>query len=386
MSTLTAGVVAQPATSAVTPHQPFIPIAQPLLGQEEQDAVQQVLASGALVQGRRVAEFEARFAEYVGARHAVAVTNGTLALWVALLAHGIGAGDEVITSPFSFIASANAALYVGARPVFADIDPQTYTLDPDSVRAAITPRTRAILPVHLYGGVADMDALMAIAGEHSLVMIEDACQAHGAALRGKAVGSFGAGCFSFYPTKNMTTTEGGILTTGDDHVAGQARLLRNHGQREKYIHDVLGFNFRMTELQAAIGLAQMNHLETWTERRIANAAYLSTHLTEAGTPFRVRTPVARPGSRHVYHQYTIRVPAERRADFIQRLTALGVGSAIHYPRPIHQQPIYQKMGYTDQLPVAEQAAREVVSLPVHPALKQDDLTRIVEAIHQANLT
>ncbi|MGH2592097.1 MAG: DegT/DnrJ/EryC1/StrS family aminotransferase [Anaerolineae bacterium] len=380
MSSLTAGVVAEPATSAVTPHQPFIPIAQPLLGAEEQAAVQEVLASGALAQGKRVAEFEARFAGYVGVRHAVAVTNGTLALWVALLAHGIGAGDEVITSPFSFIASANAALYVGARPVFADIDPQTYTLDPDSVRAAITPRTRAILPVHLYGGVADMDALRAIAEEHGLALIEDACQAHGAALRGKVVGSFGTGCFSFYPTKNMTTTEGGMLTTDDDHVAGQARLLRNHGQREKYIHDVLGFNFRMTELQAAIGLAQMNHLETWTERRIANAAYLSAHLHG------VRTPVARPGARHVFHQYTIRVPAERRAGLIQRLTALGVGTAIHYPRPIHQQPVYQKMGYTDRLPAAEQAAREVVSLPVHPALKQDDLTRIVEAVHQAILT
>jgi dTDP-4-amino-4,6-dideoxygalactose transaminase len=373
-----------PITEAVTrlaappaSNQPFIPIAQPLLGEDEQRAVQQVLASGALVQGKRVAEFEARFAEYVGVRHAVAVTNGTLALWVALLAHGVGPGDEVITSPFSFIASANAALYVGARPVFVDIDPDTYTLDPDAVRAAITPRTRAIMPVHLYGGVADMDALMAIAEEHGLAVVEDACQAHGAALHGKRVGGFGAGCFSFYPTKNMTTSEGGILTTHDDGVADRARLLRNHGQRERYLHESLGFNFRMTELQAAIGLVQIEHLEGWTERRIANATFLSEHLVGAQTPY------VRPGSRHVFHQYTVRVPAERRADFIQRLTAHGVGTAIHYPRPIHQQPIYQKLGYADQLPIAEQAAREVVSLPVHPALSPSDLERIAAAVRAA---
>lgn len=365
--------------AAVAPAAPksSIPIARPLIGKEEQEAVAQVLASGALVQGKRVADFEERFAAYVGAKHAIAVSNGTLALWVALLAHGVGPGDEVITSPFSFIASANSALYVGAKPVFADIDPDTYTLDVDAVQAAITPRTRAIMPVHLYGGVADMDALLDLAGRHGLAIIEDACQAHGAALHGKRVGSFGTGAFSFYPTKNMTTTEGGILTTNDDHVADQARLLRNHGQRERYLHESLGFNFRMTDLQAAIGLVQLNHLETWTERRIANARYLSAQLRG------VQTPYARPDSRHVYHQYTIRVPADRRAAFLQGMAAHGVGTAIHYPRPIHQQPVYQKMGYTDHLPIAEQAAQEVVSLPVHPALNQDDLARIVEAVHQS---
>ncbi|HLF26123.1 MAG TPA: DegT/DnrJ/EryC1/StrS family aminotransferase [Anaerolineae bacterium] len=370
-------VAAQPATSTAAADRSFIPIAHPLLGEEEQQAVQQVLASGALVQGKRVAEFEARFAEYVGVKHAVAVTNGTLALWVALLAYGVGHGDEVITSPFSFIASANAALYVGAKPVFVDIDPDTYTLKPDAVRAALTPRTRAIMPVHLYGGLADMDALLDISAQHHIPIVEDACQAHGAALHGKRAGSFGIGCFSFYPTKNMTTAEGGILTTDDDHIADQARLLRNHGQREKYIHETLGFNFRMTELQAAIGLVQINTLEAWTERRIANAAYLSTSLTG------VQTPYVRPDSRHVFHQYTIRVPAERRSGFIQRLSELGIGTAIHYPRPIHQQPVYQKLGYTTHLPIAEQAAQEVVSLPVHPALSQADLTRIVEAVHLA---
>jgi len=369
---VTAAQVAIPS-----PAQPMIPIARPLIGEEEQEAVRQVLASGALAQGKCVAEFETRFAEAVGVKHAVAVSNGTLALWVALLAHGVGPGDEVITSPFSFIASANAALYVGAKPVFVDIDPDTYTLDPDAVQAAITLHTRAIVPVHLYGGMADMDRLMAIAESHSLAVIEDACQAHGAALHGRRAGSFGTGAFSFYPTKNITTAEGGIVTTNDDRVAEQARLLRNHGQRERYLHETLGFNFRMTELQAAIGLVQLGHLEEWTERRIANASYLTGCLKGARTPF------VWPDSRHVFHQYTIRVAAERRAAFIQRLAAFGVGTAIHYPRPIHKQPVYEKMGYADRLPVAEQAAQEVVSLPVHPAVSHSDLERIVDAVHAA---
>lgn len=377
MSTPLTGTMAHAAAPSPMAAPPMIPIARPLIGEEEQEAVRQVLASGALAQGKRVAEFESRFAESIGVRHAVAVFNGTLALWVALLAHGVGPGDEVITSPFSFIASANAALYVGAKPVFVDIDPDTYTLDPGAVWAAITPRTRAIMPVHLYGGMADMDRLMVIAEDHNLVVIEDACQAHGAALHGRRAGSFGTGAFSFYPTKNITTAEGGIVTTNDDRIAEQARLLRNHGQRERYLHESLGFNFRMTELQAAIGLVQLDYLEEWTERRIANASYLTRRLTG------VRTPFVRPDSRHVFHQYTIRVMAERRAAFIQRLTSLGVGTAIHYPRPIHKQPVYEKMGYVDRLPVAEQAAQEVVSLPVHPAVSQSDLERTVDAVHAA---
>lgn len=361
----------------VTQEQPFIPIARPLIGEEEQEAVRRVLASGMLVQGKCVAEFEDGFARYSGVRHAVAVSNGTLALWVALLAHGIGDGDEVITSPFSFIASANSVLYVGAKPVFADIDPKTYTLDPDAVRAAITPKTKAIMPVHLYGGMADMHALMSIVEEHDLLMIEDACQAHGAEFDGKRAGSFGSGAFSFYPTKNMTSGEGGVITTDDDEVADKARLLRNHGQREKYIHESIGFNFRMTELQAAIGVTQMKHVEDWTEKRISNARYLSQRLKGSGLP------VVADNTRHVFHQYTMRVPDGKRDQFVERLKEQGVGAAVHYPRPIHKQPAYEKLGYTDHLPVAEQAATEVVSLPVHPALSQSDLDRIIEAVHHA---
>ena len=363
------------SVSAAAQH--FIPIARPLIGKEEQDAVMQVLSSGALVQGKYVAEFERLFAEYSGVKHAIAVCNGTLALWLALQAHGIGPGDEVITSPFSFIASANAVLYVGAKPVFADIDPRSYTLDPESVKAKITPRTRAILPVHLYGGMAHMDALMTLAHQHGLIMIEDACQAHGAALNGKRAGSFGTGAFSFYPTKNMTSGEGGLITTNDDRVAEQARLLRNHGQSEKYIHDIVGYNFRMTELQGAIGATQMRYLDDWTDQRVANANYLMARMRGLTLPY---VPA---NMCHVFHQFTVRVPAEKRARFIERLADQGIGSAIHYPRPIHQQPAFQKLGYNDSLPVAEQAAQEVVSLPVHPALSQNDLDRVVAAVHRA---
>jgi dTDP-4-amino-4,6-dideoxygalactose transaminase len=364
-----------PVAGAAATH--FVPIARPLIGKEEQDAVMQVLSSGALVQGKFVAEFERQFAEYTGVKHAIAVCNGTLALWLALQAHGIGPGDEVITSPFSFIASANAVLYVGAQPVFADIDPRSYTLDPESVKARITPRTRAILPVHLYGGMAHMDALMPLAQQHKLVVIEDACQAHGAMLNGKRAGSFGTGAFSFYPTKNMTSGEGGIITTNDDQVAEQARLLRNHGQSEKYVHDIVGYNFRMTELQGAIGAVQVKYLDEWTDQRVANANYLMARLHG------LTLPHVPSNMCHVFHQFTVRVPAEKRTHFIECLADQGIGSAIHYPRPIHKQPAFQKLGYDDALPVAEQAAQEVVSLPVHPALNQNDLERIDGAVHRA---
>ncbi len=356
---------------------PFVHIARPPrpAGRRQPAAARWAADSGSLAPGERVAEFEARFAETVGAKHAVAVASGALALWVALRAalRGVKPGDEVISAPFSLVASANVVLYAGARPVFADVDPDTHTLDPESVRAAITPRTRAIMPVHLYGGVADMDALMTIAREHGLAVIEDACQAHGAALRGKRAGSFGSGGFSFHSAQNTTTPEGGILTTDDDRVAEQARLLRGDSRPQNAV------TFGMTEAQAALRLAQLNHVETWLERRIANAAHLSAQL--AG----VRTPVVRPGSRHVFHQYAIRVPAARRAEFVRRLTRQGIDTATlrESPRPVHLRPIYRKLGYAGHLPVAEQVAREVVSLPVHPALDQADLARIVDAVRAA---
>jgi perosamine synthetase len=353
---------------------PFIPIARPQLGEEEKAAVMAVLDSGMLAQGRRVAEFEARFAELCGVKHAVAVASGTAALWLTLLAHGIGPGDEVITTPFSFIASSNCILYVGARPVFVDIEPDTYLLDADTIEGKITEHTRAILLVHLYGQACDMAAIMEIAARRNLVVIEDACQAHGATFEGQPVGSFGTGCFSLYATKNMTTGEGGIITTNDGALAERLRLLRNHGQSRRYVHEILGYHFRLTEIQAAIGLAQLERLPAWNEQRIANARSLSERLQG------VQVPIVHPGRRHVFHQYTVRVPGNRQAlqDFLQ---TQGIGTAIHYPCPIHHQPVYQSLGYDQALPQAEAASQEVLSLPVHPALSQSDLDRITAAVN-----
>jgi perosamine synthetase len=352
----------------------FIPIARPQLGEEEKAAVMAVLDSGMLAQGQRVAEFEAHFAKLCGVEHAVAVASGTAALWLALLARQIGPGDEVITTSFSFIASSNAILFVGARPVFADIEPDTYLLDAAAIEDKITPHTRAILLVHLYGQSCDMAAITEIAERHDLVVIEDACQAHGATFEGRAVGSFGIGCFSFYPTKNMTTGEGGIITTDDAALAGCLRLLRNHGQSRRYQHDILGYHFRTTDLQAAIGLAQLTKLPAWNEKRIANARYLSERLQG------VQVPVVRPGRRHVFHQYTIRVSGDRQA-LQEHLQKHGIGTAIHYPCPIHRQPVYRSLGYSDVLPQAEAASQRVLSLPIHPSLSQSDLDRIVAAVN-----
>ena len=366
--------------SSTPSEQPFVPIAKPQMGHEEKAAVIAVLESGMLAQSRCVGEFEARFAELCGVKHAVAVASGTAALWLALLAHEIGPGDEVITTPFSFIASSNCALYVGARPVFVDIEPETCLIDARAIEAKITERTRAILPVHLYGQPCDMAAIMEIAGRHNLVVIEDACQAHGATFEGRPVGSFGTGCFSFYPTKNVTTGEGGIVTTSDDSVAERVRLLRNHGQSQRYQHDVLGYNLRTTDIQAAIGLAQLDKLAAWNEQRVANAQYLSERLQG------VRIPVVRPNRRHVFHQYTIRVSGGRQA-IMDHLRERGIGTAVHYPCPIHHQPLYRSLGYDDELPQAEHASREVMSLPIHPALSQSDLDRIVAAVNSfAGLT
>ena len=355
----------------------MIHIAKPQIGDEEKQAVLEVLDSGMIAQGPRVKAFEEAFAAMCGVKYAVATSSGTTALHVALLAHGIGAGDEVITSAFTFIASANSVLFTGARPVFVDIDPATFNLDPAKIEAAITPRTKAIMPVHLFGLTCDMEPLMEIAAKHGLIVIEDACQSHGAEYKGRRAGAFGTGTFSLYPTKNITSAEGGMITTDDPAIDEKCRVIRQHGMRRRYYHDELGFNFRMTDVHAAIGLAQLGKLERFNAARIANAATLNAHLRG------VITPTTPAGQRHVFHQYTIRVEGGRRDALMQHLTANGVGNMVYYPVPIHQQTFYvNELGYGDvRLPETERAAAEVLSLPVHPALSQADLEAIVAAVN-----
>jgi dTDP-4-amino-4,6-dideoxygalactose transaminase len=346
-----------------------------MISEEEKAAVLAVLESGQLTHGPRVREFEERFAAWCGAELAIATSSGTSALHIALLAHGVGPGDEVITTPFSFIASANCVLFVGAKPVFADIEPDYYTIDPKEIISKITPQTRAIIAVHLYGQPCDMDAISEIAQEHDLIVIEDACQAHGAMIGDQPIGSFGTACYSFYATKNMTTIEGGMITTDDPEVAKHARMIRSHGSKECYVHETLGYNLRMTDLEAAIGLTQLHKLDGWNAKRQANARYLTGRLSGLQG---VETPRVRAGVKHVFHQYTIRLPERDRA--IGELKQQGIGVGIYYPTPIHHQPLYRQLGYDDHLPNAERACREVLSLPVHPGLTSEDLEVIVEAV------
>jgi len=355
----------------------MIPIAKPLIGDEEKQAVLEVLDSGMLAQGPRVKAFEEAFAEMCGVRHAIATSSGTTALHVALLAHSIGPGDEVITTPFTFIASASSILYTGAKPVFVDIDPATFNIDPTQVEAAVTPRTKAIMPVHLFGLMCDMEPIMALARERDLVVIEDACQAHGAEYRGKRAGSFGTGCFSLYPTKNITSAEGGMITLDDDEeIAAQCRVIRQHGMRRRYYHDEMGFNFRMTDVHAAIGLAQLKKLEGFNEARIANGRFLGEHLEG------VTTPIVPEGRRHVFHQYTIRVDDGRRDAVLEGLREKGIGTGVYYPVTVHKQQVYIDQGYGGTFPEAERAAKEVLSLPVHPGLSDADLESIVAAVNE----
>jgi dTDP-4-amino-4,6-dideoxygalactose transaminase len=355
--------------------QQLIPLARPVIDEKEIAAVVAVMRSGHLVQGPVVEQFERRFAEIIGVQHAVAVSSGTAALHLALLALGVGSGDEVITSPFSFVATANSILYTGAQPVFADIRANDFNIDPEQIEAKISPRTRAIMPVHLYGQPADMEAICDIARRHQLAIVEDAAQAHGASVHGRNAGTFGLGCFSFYATKNVQTAEGGVITTNDEALADRLRMLRGHGARVRYQHDILGFNYRMSDLHAAIGVVQLDRFEQLTRRRIENATYLSKHITNVAVPY------VRPGVRHVYHQYTVRIRSGREAA-ARTLAEAGIGTGVHYPLPIHQQPLYQELGYNDSLPISEQASREVLALPVHPELSRGDLDRIVSSVSQ----
>ena len=360
----------------------MIPVSRPVLGKEEAEAVGKVMESGMIAQGQVVAEFERSFASYCGVKHAVATSNGTTALHAALLAAGIGPGDEVIVPSFTFIATATSVSMCGARPVFADVDDRTFTLDPASAEGLITPKTRAVMGVHLFGQPFDIPALTGICREHNLLLIEDAAQAHGSTFRGRKLGSFGAlACFSFYATKNMTTGEGGMVTTDDPDLADRVRLLINHGQKEKYLHTALGYNYRLTDMGAAMGLVQLGKLDGMNARRAANAKYLDRSFRCPG----LVTPHLRPDSTHVYHQYVLKVEKSSklpRDGLMEALAAQGIGTAVHYPRPVHDQPLYRGQQGKDPCPVSSRLASSVLSLPVHPLVSEEDLKRIARAVNE----
>ena len=357
---------------------PFIPAAKPIIGDEERAAVDRVLLSGMVAQGPEVKAFEAEFADrLVDGRQCVAVSSGTSGLHLGLLAAGVGPGDEVIVPSFTFAATGNSVALTGATPVFADIDPVSFCLDPASVRAAITERTKGIMPVHLYGHPAAMDELRVIADEHGVALYEDAAQAHGARLHGTPVGAFGDfAMFSLYPTKNMTSGEGGMVSCATDEIARTLRLLRNQGMETQYANEVVGFNARMTDLHAAIGRVQLGKVEAWTAQRQANAAWLDAHLEG------VVVPAVREGCTHVYHQYTVRVAAGERDRMVAALREEhGVGTGVYYPTPSHQLASLARYAPTDALVETDRAAGEVISLPVHPSLSQEDLERVVAGVN-----
>jgi dTDP-4-amino-4,6-dideoxygalactose transaminase len=354
----------------------MISISRPMIGEEEEKAVLRVLRSGRLAQGPEVEAFETAFAAMCETAFAVACANGTAALQLALLAHGIGPGDEVIIPSFTFAATANAVLACGARPVFCDVREDDFCIDVKSAEERIGSATRAIMPVHLYGQVADMDAVEALAAAHGVLVIEDACQAHGATYKGRKAGSFATAAFSLYATKNMMTGEGGVVTTNDEALATRLRLLRSHGMEQRYVHVTFGLNLRMTEIAAALGRVQLDRLDAGNARRRDNAAYYSGEL--ARTPGLI-TPVELPGRHHVWHQYTVRVPGARDS-VIERLRRAEIGAEIYYPAPVHRQRAFAD---PISLPVSERLAEEVLSIPVHPGLTDEERSMVAKVLEAA---
>ncbi len=353
----------------------MIPIAKPDIRKTDLKLLQAILLSGKLTQGEYIEKFEHEFAQYIGTKYAVAVTNGTIALYLSLMALRIGRGDEVITTPFTFVATVNSILYCGAKPVFADITADDFNINPDEIEKKITKKTKVILPVHLYGLSAQMDKIIKIAKKYQLYILEDACQAHGAKFGNSRVGSIGhLGCFSFYPTKNMTTGEGGMITTNNTNLAKNLSLLRNHGMNRKYSYKLLGYNFRMTEIQAAIGLTQLSRLNKMNQQRLKNAIYYNASFQNLITPIQ-------PSNRnHVFHQYTLRFNKKR--DKIKKLLKdRGISSEIYYPKPIYKYKIYQNLvSKKEKFPVVEQICKQVLSIPIHPLLKKAELNYISQNI------
>ncbi|MBN2331247.1 MAG: DegT/DnrJ/EryC1/StrS family aminotransferase [Candidatus Aenigmarchaeota archaeon] len=359
----------------------MIPIASPALGSEEIRAAVRVLRSGNLTQGKSVQEFEKRFSSFIGTKHGVACSSGTAALQVGLEAVGIKDGDEVITTPFTFIATGNSILYNRAVPVFADIDQRTFNIDPVKIESKITGKTRAVLVVHLYGQPCDMAAMQKICKENDLLLIEDCAQAHGAEYKGKRVGSLGdLSTFSFYATKNMVTGEGGMILTDNEAAAQKAKVIVNQGQLGRYDHVMIGYNYRMMDMQGAIGLVQLGRLAKLNSQRERNARFLSKRLGKLDW---VEVPYVSKGVKHVWHQFTVKVQAGIRDDLFEHLNSSGVGARIYYPTPVHLQPAYRSLGYEKGIcPVAESLSEQVISLPVHPKLKKAELKRVVEVMEK----
>ena len=344
-------------------------------------AVADVFASGRFVLGPANEAFEAAFARAIGTRHAIGVASGTDALLVSLMALGVGPGDEVVTSPFTFFASAGVVARLNARPVFVDIDPATFNLDPSKLEAAISPRTKAIQPVHLYGQCADMHPIREIAERHGIAVLEDACQAVGALYEGRPAGALGTlAAFSFYPTKNLGAAgDAGAVTTDDDRLAPLVRSLRVHGSSATYHHERVGGNFRLDAVQAAVLLAKLPRLTAWNERRRAIAARYGELLDSAARSGRLTLPVEAPGRRHVYHQYVVRVPGRDRVR--ARLAERGIATAVFYPLPLHLQECFSSLGYRKGVfPESEKAAEEVLALPVFPELTQAEVESVAEAL------
>ncbi|MGM0438116.1 MAG: DegT/DnrJ/EryC1/StrS family aminotransferase [Bacillota bacterium] len=362
----------------------MIPIANPIIEDKEKNKVLEVMDSGMLASGQYVKDFEDKFADFIGTKYGNATTSGTTGLHVALKAAGIKEGDKVLTTPFTFIASSNSILFCGAEPIFADVKEDTFNIDPESMRKKLeeNPDIKAVIIVHLYGLACDMDPIMELVEEYDLKLIEDAAQSHGAKYKGKNVGNFGdAAVYSFYPTKNMTTGEGGIVLTNDEKINKESELLINHGASERYKHETLGYNYRMTNIAAAIGLEQLKKLDKYNKKRRENAAYLTENLKDLDW---LETPVVPENREHVFHQYTVKV--NNRDEFLDHLEENEIGYGIHYPIPAYNQPLYKKMGYGDyKYSVTEKLCKEVVSLPVHPALSDEDLDKIVEVVKSFNI-
>ncbi|TCS83372.1 DegT/DnrJ/EryC1/StrS family aminotransferase [Tepidibacillus fermentans] len=359
----------------------MIPIAKPLISDLEKKLVMEVLDSGVIASGKYVEQFEEKFADYLKVKYAVATSSGTTALHAAIEALNLPKDSEIVTTPFTFIASSNSILYSGLNPVFVDIDEKTFNIDPNKVENAVkeNPKIRAILVVHLYGLPVDMDAIMEIANRYDLKVIEDCAQAHGAEINGKKVGTIGdVATFSFYPTKNMTTSEGGMVVTNNEEIYKNTKLLINHGSPERYNHTILGYNYRMTNISAAIGLGQLERLDEFNNARIKNAMALNEGLKDIDW---LVTPYTPEHYKHVYHQYTVKVLIDR-DKVIQALQDNQIGYGIHYPKPLHKQKVYTDRGYAGlSLPISEKMAEQVLSLPVHPALKDEDIGTIISVLN-----